>query len=333
MAASSADPLLRRARWHAAEFAFWAACFACVFIFPSRALLINEIAILGLFAVSLDLLLGYSGIVSLGHTAFFGLGAYAAGLLGRYGWGDPLLGLAAAAALAAALGFVTGFLVLRGSDLTRLMVTLGIASMLYELANKTAWLTGGADGMQGIVVKPLLGLFEFDFYGRTAALYSLTALFALFCAARRLVNSPFGLSLMALRDNPLRAASLGIPVNRRLIAVHTLAAAYAGVAGALLTQTTAFASLDGLDFHRSADVLLVLTLGGIGYLYGGLIGAAFFKIMQDWLAALTPQYWEFWIGVMLMVFVLAGRERLRAWPRRVFAALAARASGKADAPA
>ena len=313
-----------QARWSATEIIFWVACFATVFLLPSRALLINEIAILGLFALSLDLLLGYSGIVSLGHTAFFGLGAYAAGLLAKYGYGDPLLGLAAAALAAALLGFLTSFLVLRGSDLTRLMVTLGIASMLYELANQMALVTGGADGMQGIAVKPLLGMFEFDFYGKTAALYSLTTLFVLFLGARRLVNSPFGLSLKALRDNSLRAVSIGVPVNRRLVAVYTLAAAYAGIAGALLTQTTQFASLDGLDFHRSADVLLVLTLGGIGYLYGGLIGAVFFTVLHDRLSALTPQYWEFWIGVVLMAFVLIGRERLTAWPLKLLRTLTRR---------
>ena len=215
-----------------------------------------------------------------------------------------------AAIAGAILGFITSFLVLRGSDLTKLMVTLGVALVLGELANQMSWLTGGADGLQGITMGPILGLFEFDIFGTTAYAYSLVVTFLLFVIARRIVVSPYGLSLRAIRDNPLRARAVGIPVNRRLVAVYTLAAAYAGVAGGLLAQTTQFVSLDVLAFHRSADVMLVLVIGGVGYLYGGLIGAVVFKVLQDVLSAWTPQYWQFWIGLILVLLVLAGRERL-----------------------
>jgi branched-chain amino acid transport system permease protein len=150
-------------------------------------------------------------------------------------------------------------------------------------------------------------------FGRTAYAYSLGVLFVMFLLARRIVNSPFGLSLQSIKGNPLRAAAVGIPVNRRLVAVYTIAAGYAGVAGALLTQTTAFASLDVFAFDRSADLLLVLIIGGTGYLYGGLIGALLFKLMQDYISALTPQYWPFWIGLLLVVIVLVGRERVTSW--------------------
>ncbi|WP_262272903.1 branched-chain amino acid ABC transporter permease [Microvirga yunnanensis] len=310
----------RRGRWGWGEVAFWLVAAATLVFLPERHLILNEIAIIGLFALSLDLILGYAGIVSLGHAAFFGLGAYAAGILAKNGIGDPLLGLGVAALAAAILGFVTSFLVLRGSDLTKLMVTLGVALVLGELANQMSWLTGGADGLQGITMGPILGLFEFDIFGTVAYAYSLLVTFVLFVIARRIVVSPYGLSLRSIRDNPLRARAVGIPVNRRLVAVYTLAAAYAGVAGALLAQTTQFVSLDVLAFHRSADVMLVLVIGGVGYLYGGLIGAVFFKVLQDVLSAWTPQYWQFWIGLILVLLVLAGRERLtdrvRAlWPR------------------
>jgi branched-chain amino acid transport system permease protein len=312
--------LSRRGRWGLGEIAFWLVAAATVFILPERHLILNEIAIIGLFALSLDLILGYAGIVSLGHAAFFGLGAYAAGILAKNGVGDPLIGLGFAAIAAAILGFVTSFLVLRGSDLTKLMVTLGVALVLGELANQMSWLTGGADGLQGISMGPILGLFEFDIFGTVAYTYSLVVTFVLFVLARRIVVSPYGLSLRSIRDNPLRARAVGIPVNRRLVVIYTLAAAYAGVAGALLAQTTQFVSLDVLAFHRSADVMLVLVIGGVGYLYGGLIGAVFFKVLQDVLSAWTPQYWQFWIGLILVLLVLAGRERLtdrvRAlWPR------------------
>jgi branched-chain amino acid transport system permease protein len=297
-------------RFHWAEILFWLLALAAFFAFPSKALLFNEIAILGLFALSLDMIIGFAGIVSLGHAAFFGLGAYAAGLLAKHYTGDPLLGLALAAAVAALLGFATSFLLLRGSDLTRLMVTLGVAMMLFELANRWASLTGGMDGLQGVNIKPLLGRFEFDLFGRTAFAYSLVVLFLLFLVARRIVHSPFGLSLRAVKQNILRARAIGISPARRLVTIYTVSAAYAGVAGALTAQTTQFVSIDVLDFHRSADVLLVLVLGGAGWLYGGLIGAILFRFMQDWLSAITTQYWQFWVGLMLVIIVLVGHERM-----------------------
>lgn len=302
--------LSRRGRWSIPEILFWLVAGGTLFVFPERHLILNEIAIIGLFALSLDLILGYAGIVSLGHAAFFGLGAYVAGLLAIRVVADPLIGLAAAAFAAALVGFVTSFLVLRGADLTKLMVTLGVALLLGEVANRASWLTGGADGLQGITMDPLFGIFEFDIFGTTAYAYSLGVTFVLVVLARRIIVSPFGLSLRSIRDNPLRARAIGIPVNRRLVAIYTVSGAYAGVAGALLAQTTQFVSLDVLAFHRSADVLLVLVIGGIGYLYGGLIGAVVFKVLQDILSGLTPQYWQFWIGLILVVLVLAGRERL-----------------------
>ena len=302
-----------RARWQPWEIVFWVLAAASIFLLPSKHLILTEIAILGLFALSLDLILGYAGIVSLGHAAYFGFGAYVAGIITKYSITEPVAGLVVAGLASALLGFVTSFLVLRGSDLTRLMVTLGVASVLRELANQLAWLTGGADGLQGVLVGPVLGMFDFDIAGHTAYVYSIVVLFVLFLGARRIVNSPFGLSLRSLRGNSLRASNIGIPVNHRLVTIYTVAAGYAGVAGALLTQTTAFASLDVLSFDRSADLLLVLIIGGTGYLYGGLIGALIFKFMQDYLANLTPQYWQFWIGLVLVIIVLIGRPRMSAW--------------------
>jgi branched-chain amino acid transport system permease protein len=161
-----------------------------------------------------------------------------------------------------------------------------------------------------MAVGPLLGRFDFDLYGRTAYAYSLTTLFVLFLVARQIVHSPFGLSLMAIRRNTLRASALGVPVNCRLIAVYTLAAAYAGAAGALLAQTTAYVSLEVLEFQRSADVLLALIIGGTGWLYGGIVGAIVFKVLQDTLSSNAPQFWMFWMGLFLVVLALVGRERL-----------------------
>jgi len=298
------------ARWRWWELALLVVLVLSWFVLPSQSLLLNEIAILALFAVSLDLVLGYAGVVSLGHAAFFGFGAYAAALFAKDAMPDPLVGLAFAIAVSAALGGATSVLILRGTDLTRLMVTLGVASILYELANKLDWLTGGADGLQGVVMGPLLGRFEFDIAGRTACAYSLAVLIVAVLIARRVVHSPFGVSLKALRDNRLRATSVGLSVNARLAAVYTIAGAFGGAAGALLAQTTGFASLDVFDFHRSADVLLMLVIGGTGYLYGGIFGAIAFKLLQDLISAWTPQYWHFWLGLFLVVLVLVGRDRL-----------------------
>ena len=332
MRAAQALPALRGSRIRAWEVAVWAVAAGALFAFPRQAALWNEAAILALFALSLDLVLGYGGIVSLGHAAFLGTGCYAAALFAKHAIHDPLAGLVMGAGAAALVGALTSPLVLRGTDLTRLMVTLGVASILYEIANRFENITGGADGLQGVVIGPLLGRFAFGLDGKVAYVYSLAVLLLLFLLARRVVHSPFGHSLKAIRDNRLRASTIGIDVNRRLAIVYTLAAAIAGAAGALLAQTTGFASLDVLDFHRSADVMLVLVVGGTGYLYGGLIGAVAFVLMKDLLSDLTPQYWQFWIGLVLVLVVLAGHERIvRPW-RALAARLARRIGVSAELP-
>jgi branched-chain amino acid transport system permease protein len=302
------------ARWHWSEIVFWCLALSCAFLFPSRFLIMTDIVRLALFALSLDLILGYAGIVSLGHAAFFGVGAYGAGLLALHGIvTEPVLALVVAGFAATVVGFLTSFLVIRGVDLTRLMVTLGIALLLEALAERYSNITGGTDGLQGIEMAPVLGLFTFDMFGKVGFFYALAVLFVLFLVARRIGHSPFGLSLRAIKNNPLRAAAVGVPVNRRLIAVYTLASFYAGVAGALFTQTTQLASLDVFSFERSADLMLVLVIGGTGYLYGGLIGAVVFKMLQEFFSTITPQYWQFWIGLVLVVIVLVGRARLHRW--------------------
>lgn len=313
-ALTSMNALITTRRWKPWELALWVLALASPLLLSRHALIINEIAIVALFAVSLDLILGFTGIVSLGHAAFFGMGAYTAALFAKLVMPDPLVGMAVAIGVSTVLGAVCSMTIIRGSDLTRLMVTLGVGLILMELANKLDWLTGGADGLQGVVMGPVLGRFEFDLSGRTAAWYSISVLLVLFVLARRLVNSPFGATLKAIRDNRLRAMAIGIPVTQRLSVIYTVAAGMAGAAGALLAQTTGFASLDVFEFHRSADVMLVLVVGGTGWLYGGVAGAIVFKLMQDLISAFTPQYWTFWIGLFLVVLVLVGRERLiRPW--------------------
>lgn len=311
---AAAEALIRRrGRIRIYELILWIAAVGAYVVFPSKMLLLTEIAILGLFALSLDLVLGYAGIVSLGHAVFFGVGAYAAGLTAVHFINEPVTGLVIAGLVSGFLGLVTSYLILRGSDLTRLMTTLGIALMMGEAANQMAWLTGGADGLSGFLLGPILGLFEFDLFGKVGYIYSLVVLFIVTMLARRLVHSPFGLSLKAIKGNPVRAGMIAIPSRRRIVTVYTISAIFAGMAGALLTQTTSFVSPDVLAFHRSADVLLVLVIGGTGYLYGGIFGAIAFTLIKDALSVATPQYWMFWIGLLLVVLVLFGRDRLAGW--------------------
>jgi branched-chain amino acid transport system permease protein len=315
-------PRLPTDRWRVAEIAFWALAIAGFFVFPNHRVLGSQILITGLFALSLDLILGYAGIVSLGHAAFFGIGAYAAGILAIHGWGEPFSGLVVAGIAGAVVGFATSFLVVRGADLARLMVTLGIGFMLFEGANQMSWLTGGADGLSGVTMGKVFGQYAFGMTGSTAYLYSLGVLFALFVVARRLVSSPFGLSLRGIRENARRMPAIGAPVVRRLIAIYTISAAMAGVAGGVLAQTTQFVGLDVFGFPRSADLMIMLVLGGAGRLYGGLVGATVFMVAHHYLSDLNPVYWQFWLGLLLVVVVLYGRggilgaiERARARTR------------------
>jgi branched-chain amino acid transport system permease protein len=294
-------------RWQPSEIAFWLLPLVALIVLPGYLVLGSQILIAALFALSLDLLLGYAGIVSLGHAAFFGVGAYTAGLLAAHGWGEPLTGLLAGGALAAGLGFSVSLLVVRGQDLARLMVTLGIGLTLHEAANKAAVVTGGIDGLGNVAMWKLLGIFEFGINGKTAYVYSLVVLFVSFVLMRRLVSSPFGLALRGLREGLRRMPAIGVSVRRLQVSVFTLAAGMAGVAGALLTQTTQFVGLDVLGFPRSAELLIMLVLGGTGRLYGALIGATVFIVAQDFLSGLSPVYWQFWVGLLLVMIVLFAR--------------------------
>lgn len=291
-------------RWRWFEIVFWLATLLPFLVTPSYLVLASQIAITALFALSLDLILGYAGLISLGHAAFFGFGAYTAGLISKWGWGEPLSGLLIAAMAAGLLGYLTSFIVVRVSHLALIMITLGLCLLLHEAANRAGWLTGGDDGLQGVSIWPLFGRFEWDLYGYTAYGYSLAVLFLVFLIARRIIHSPFGLSLRGIRENARRMPAIGAPNRRRLRTIYTLSAAIAGIAGGLLAQTTQFVALETLSFQRSAEVLVILVLGGAGRLYGGLIGAIIFMIARDQFSGINPQFWYFWIGLLLVIVVM-----------------------------
>ena len=297
--------LASRHRLRPAEALPWLAAIAAYFLFPDYLQLGAQVLIMILFGLSLDLILGYAGIVSLGHAAFFGVGAYAAGILSAHGhWHEPVTGLIAGAAAGAVFGFVSGWVILRTRGLPLLMLTLAFTILLQEIANQWQSVTGGDDGLQGITMDPIFGAFEFDIFGNTAYCYALAALFVVFVLARRIVNSPFGQSLRGIRENVRRMHAIGAPVHLRLVMVYTVAAAMAGVAGALLTQITQFAALPTLSFEKSGDILIILILGGYGRLYGAFIGAPLYMVLQDQLAKASPEYWLLGIGLVLILVVL-----------------------------
>jgi len=296
--------LKAQTRWHWSETVFWLATLLPFYFFPDYLQLASQIAITALFALSLDLILGYAGIVSIGHAAFFGTAAYSAAIFSKFVWGEPLAGLVVGTAAAAVLGYASSFVIARFRHLTLIMITLGFGLLLEQAANSVSWLTGGSDGFQGINILPLLGAFSFDLYGYTAYAYSLIVLFLVFLCARRLIHSPFGLALRGIRENAVRMPAIGAASRAHIRTVFTISAAMAGIAGALIAQTTQTVALDSLGFERSADVLVMLVIGGTGRLYGGLVGAIVYMIAHDQLSGMAPQYWYFWIGLLLIIVVM-----------------------------
>src|SRR6202166_2692872 len=303
----AAEFLLRRHRLRAAEVLPWLAAVLAYFAFPGHLVFGTQLLIMVLFALSLDLVLGYAGIVTLGHAAFFGTGAYTAGILAANGWGEPLSGLLAAAAAAGAVGFCSGVIILRTTGLTLLMQTLVVAAMLAELANKATRITGGADGLQGMEVWPIFGAFRFDLFGRTAYIYCALVLLLAWLLVRAIVHSPFGRSLTGIRENVLRMHAVGAPVRRRKLIAYTISAALAGVSGALIAQTAQFVGLGSLGLERSGTVLIMLIIGGVGQLYGAFIGVTLYMVAQDRFSTIDPVYWYFWIGLFMIIVVLFAR--------------------------
>jgi len=294
-----------RDRWTIFEILFWIATLAPLYFFPAYLNLASQVAITALFALSVDLVLGYAGIITLGHAMFFGLGAFTAGILSsRYGWGEPISGLLLGGMVAALAGYVTSFLIVRVQHLALIMVTLGLGLLTFELANSLRWLTGGTDGLTGISTWKIFGYFRFDLWGYTSYAYSLAVLFLGFLICRLVVSSSFGLALRGIRENVQRMPAIGSDYKWHLRKVYTISAAIAGIAGALLTQTTNTVTLEVLSFQRSADVVVMLILGGTGRLYGAIIGAVIFLVAKDQLAGINPQYWFLWIGILLMAVVL-----------------------------
>jgi branched-chain amino acid transport system permease protein len=297
-----------RLRWW--EALPWVAGVGVFFVFPNYLAFGTQVLITILFALSLDLVLGYAGIVTLGHAAFFGAGAYTVGMLAAHaGWTEPLSGLLAAAAVAGAIGLVSGFVLLRTHGLTLLMLTLCTMALLEQAANMGAAWTGGFDGMPGLSFQKILGVFGFDtLYFRTQYLYVLALLFAAFVLVRTLIFSSFGQSLTGIRENLLRMHAVGAPVRSRLIVVYAISAALAGLAGGLFTQATGYVNLAVLGLERAAGVMIILILGGYGRLYGAFVGAVAYMLLEHLLAKAYPTAWQLGLGITLIAVALFARN-------------------------
>lgn len=273
----------------------------------------TRMVILALCAMSLDLLVGYCGLVMLGHAAFFGIGAYAAGIVALRGWNEPLAGLLAGGAAAALLALASGVVLLRSRRLTLIMLSLTTVLIVQEAANKLTWLTGGADGLQGISMGPVAGLFAFDLLGRVSYVYAAAVLALSFLVFRTLIDSAFGRSLIGIRENEARMHAIGAPVDARLRTALVISATLAGMAGALQAQVAEFVALNAVSVEFSGEILIMLILGGAGRRYGALVGAPLYVFMQDYLAREDPTNWYLWIGLMLLAIVFLAPGGLTAW--------------------
>jgi branched-chain amino acid transport system permease protein len=299
----------------------WAAMIAIGFaapflVYPVFAM---NVLCLALFASAFNLLLGYAGLLSFGHAAFLGSGAYVTGIaLKRWGV-PPELGVLAGTAVATALGAVFGALAIRRSGIYFAMITLGFAQLVYFLVVQMPW-TGGEDGLQGVPRGKALGLFSLD-HAYTAYYFVFAAFLGGFWLLHRTIHSPFGHVLRAIRENEARALSLGYDVARYKLLAFVLSAAISGLAGSLKAVVLQFASLSDVHWHRSGEVVLMTLLGGMGTVLGPSVGALVVVALENQLADLGS-----WVtvitGAVFVASVLSFRRgivgEVRAIVRRSF---------------
>ncbi|MCF6326612.1 MAG: branched-chain amino acid ABC transporter permease [Devosiaceae bacterium] len=295
---------------------------AAYFIFPDNLGFITRILIMIILVLSLDLVLGYAGVATLGHAALFGAGAYGAGLFAVYFSADPLLGLLVGAIVGAIIAFISGLFLMRAHGLTLLMLTIAVAQILQEIINKERAITGGSDGLLGIDMDPIFGIYAFDFFGKTGYLYALTVLVIVFFALKILVASPFGAMAKGIHESAPRMRAIGTPVYWRLVGIYTISGFIAGIAGAVSAQVTELVSLEAFGFALSAEAMVMLILGGLGRLYGAIIGTVIFMVVHHTAASIDPFNWLFVIGTMVLIVVYFVPEgfmglpvKLRRWLR------------------
>nr|WP_244512150.1 branched-chain amino acid ABC transporter permease [Bosea robiniae] len=273
-------------------------------LFPDNLAFLTRVISVALLVLSLDLIVGYCGIASLGQGALYGAGAYAAGIACVHGVTDPVLLILIGAAAGAVMGLLMGAIMLRAHGLPQLVLSIAIVQLLHEAANKASSITGGSDGLSGMSPAPLFGLFEFDLWGRSAYLFGLGLLLIVFAVLRFVTRSPFGMVCRGLKEDPLRISALGIYAFPVLLKMFVISGTVAGMGGALAAIATQVVGLDSVSFEVSANALVMLVLGGIGHLYGALIGTVIFMALEHIVAAINPFHWMTLVGAVLIAIVL-----------------------------
>lgn len=278
---------------------------AAYWLFPDSLALLTRVIAVALLVLSIDLVTGYCGIATLGQAAPFGAGAYAAGIASVAGVTEPLALIAIGGAAGALAGLVMGAIMLRAHGLGQLVLSIAIVQLFHELANKASDYTGGSDGLSGLIVSPLFGLFEFDLWGRTAYFLGLCLLVVVFVALNLVVSSPFGMLCRGIKEDRLRARAMGASVFPVLLKMFVISGSVAGIGGALAAVSTQVVGLDSISFELSANALVMLVLGGSGTLYGAIVGAALFMGVEHMVSAINPFHWMTLVGALLIAVVLA----------------------------
>lgn len=292
------------------------------FVFPSSLALLTRIVAIMLLVLSLDLVTGFAGVATLGHAALFGAGAYAAGIAAaKFGLTDPLLMLAIGAVAGMVAGALSSLVILRGHGLSQLVLSIAVVQLAHEGANKLSDWTGGSDGLSGIMPAPLLGLFRFDLWGRTAYVLAVLLLIFVFLALRMIVRSPFGMLCRGIKQDPVRVRAMGAPVYWTLVQMYAISGAVAGLGGALSAIATKVVGLDSLSFNLSAEALVMLVLGGAGNLLGAMIGTLVFVWFEDLVSAINPFHWLTIVGALLIFVVLFAPKGLTGAAATLFARL------------
>jgi branched-chain amino acid transport system permease protein len=273
-------------------------------LFPDDLAFLTRVIAIALFVLSLDLVVGFCGVATLGHAVLFGAGAYAAGIACVNGLTEPSSLLAVGAVAGALAGAVSGALIVRYAGLPQLVLSIAIVQLTYALANKASSVTGGSDGLSGIAPTPVLGLFEFDLWGRTGYLLGLVTLLVTFVVLSLIVRSPFGLLCRGIKEDPLRVEAMGASIYPALVKMYAISGAVAGLGGALAAVTVGVVGLDSVSFERSAEGLVMLVLGGTGTLYGALIGTVVFQLFEHIVSAANPFHWLTLVGLLLIAVVL-----------------------------
>jgi branched-chain amino acid transport system permease protein len=274
------------------------------FLFPEDLAFLTRLIGIVFLVLSLDLITGYCGVATLGQAALFGVAAYAAGNACIAGVTEPVLLLGVGAVGGALTGLLSGALITRFRGLPQLVISIAFGQLVTALSNKLSSITGGSDGLSGIVPAPVLRTFSFDMYGRTGFVFSVVVLAVVFALLLRFVRSPFGLLCRGIKDDDLRAQMIGASVYPRLVVMYGVAGAVAGIGGALTAITTGVIGLDSVGFERSAEALVMLVLGGAGNLWGALAGAVLFQVFEHIVSATNPFHWMTLVGLLLILIVV-----------------------------